>query len=83
MAGLTLSRDSVNESSDRWHAITAGFLGWTLDAFDFFVVIFLFDVLAQHFHVTRGAIVLSVTGTLGPSHVCQSGASPPVSASKA
>jgi SHS family lactate transporter-like MFS transporter len=48
----------------RWHAVTAGFLGWTLDAFDFFVVVFLFDVLAQHFHVTKADIVLSVTGTL-------------------
>jgi MFS transporter, SHS family, lactate transporter len=51
-------------SSNRWHAVTAGFLGWTLDAFDFFVVIFLFDTLAQHFHVSKADIVLSVTGTL-------------------
>jgi len=42
----------------------AGFLGWTLDAFDFFVVIFLFDALAQQFHVSKAQIVLSVTGTL-------------------
>ena len=52
------------ESSDRWHAVTAGFLGWTLDAFDFFVVIFLFDVLAEHFHVRKADVVLSVTATL-------------------
>lgn len=52
------------QSSSRWHAVTAGFLGWTLDAFDFFVVIFLFDVLAQHFRVSKADIVLSVTGTL-------------------
>lgn len=44
--------------------MTAGFLGWTLDAFDFFVVIFLFDVLAEHFHVRKADIVLSVTATL-------------------
>jgi len=30
------------------HAVLAGFLGWTLDAFDFFVVVFLLDVLAAH-----------------------------------
>ena len=42
----------------------AGFLGWTLDAFDFFVVIFLFDTLAAHFHVPKRDIVLSVTATL-------------------
>src|SRR5271165_3547823 len=52
------------KSSDRWHAVTAGFLGWTLDAFDFFVVIFLFDTLAAHFHVSKAEIVLSVTATL-------------------
>jgi len=50
--------------TDRWHAMGAGFLGWTLDAFDFFVVIFLFDTLAEHFHVPKRDIVLSVTATL-------------------
>jgi SHS family lactate transporter-like MFS transporter len=49
---------------DRWHAMGAGFLGWTLDAFDFFVVIFLFDTLAEKFHVPKRDIVLSVTATL-------------------
>ncbi len=53
-----------SSSSDRFHAMGAGFLGWTLDAFDFFVVIFLFDTLAAHFHVSKAAIVLSVTLTL-------------------
>jgi len=62
MADLTTPR--VAGSFDRWHAVTAGFLGWTLDAFDFFVVIFLFDILAQHFHVSKADIILSVTGTL-------------------
>ena len=61
---MTVTRDDGNESSARWHAVTAGFLGWTLDAFDFFVVIFLFDVLAEHFHVKKSDIVLSVTATL-------------------
>jgi len=30
----------------RGYAIAAGILGWTLDAFDFFVVVFLVDTLA-------------------------------------
>jgi MFS transporter, SHS family, lactate transporter len=51
-------------ASDRWHAMGAGFLGWTLDAFDFFVVIFLFDTLAAHFQVSKRDIVLTVTATL-------------------
>ncbi len=45
-------------------AVFASFLGWTLDAFDFFVVIFLLDVLAAHFHVPKRDIVLTITATL-------------------
>ena len=45
-------------------AVLAGFLGWTLDAFDFFVVVFLIDTLAQHFHVPKKDIVLTMTATL-------------------
>src|SRR5580765_2081134 len=46
------------------HAVLAGFLGWTLDAFDFFVVVFLFDTLAHQFGVTKKEIVLTTTVTL-------------------
>jgi SHS family lactate transporter-like MFS transporter len=50
--------------SDQWHAVTASFLGWTLDAFDFFVLVFLVDILAAQFHVTKAAIVWTLTATL-------------------
>src|SRR5580693_8528370 len=46
------------------HAVLAGFLGWTLDAFDFFVVVFLIDTLAHQFGVTKKEIVLTTTATL-------------------
>ena len=46
------------------HAVAAGFLGWTLDAFDFFVVIFMLDVLAARFAVPKAAIVATLTATL-------------------
>jgi SHS family lactate transporter-like MFS transporter len=59
-----LSGEELQTNSNRWHAMGAGFLGWTLDAFDFFVVIFLFDTLAVHFHVPKRDVVLSVTATL-------------------
>ena len=55
---------TVSKPSDRWHAMSAGFLGWTLDAFDFFVVIFLLDTLSAHFHVSKAAVVGSITATL-------------------
>jgi SHS family lactate transporter-like MFS transporter len=57
-SGLPLSR------ADQWHAVTASFLGWTLDAFDFFVLVFLVDTLAVQFHVTKSAIVWTLTATL-------------------
>jgi MFS transporter, SHS family, lactate transporter len=46
------------------HAVLAGFLGWTLDAFDFFVVVFLIDTLSHQFGVTKKEIVLTTTATL-------------------
>jgi len=46
------------------HAVLAGFLGWTLDAFDFFIVVFLFDRLAAQFGVSKKDIVLTTTVTL-------------------
>jgi len=44
--------------------VLAGFLGWTLDAFDFFVIVFLYDTLAQQFGVTKKAIVFTTLATL-------------------
>jgi SHS family lactate transporter-like MFS transporter len=46
------------------HAVLAGFLGWMLDAFDFFVVVFLFDALSRQFGVSKKEIVLTTTVTL-------------------
>jgi SHS family lactate transporter-like MFS transporter len=51
-------------TSDRWHAVSAGFLGWTLDAFDFFVLVFLVDTLARQFHVSTEKIIFTTTATL-------------------
>ena len=50
--------------SDQVHAVTASFLGWTLDAFDFFVIVFLVDTLAAQFHVPASKIILTITATL-------------------
>jgi len=50
--------------SDQWHAVTASFLGWTLDAFDFFVLVFLVDTLTNQFHVQKKDIVWTLTATL-------------------
>src|SRR5580693_2131691 len=57
--------DSIERASPgAHHAVLAGFLGWTLDAFDFFIVVFLFDTLAHQFGVSKKEIVLTTTATL-------------------
>src|SRR5690349_21211385 len=62
---MTSTHQSLAPSeSGHWHAVTASFLGWTLDAFDFFVVVFLMDTLAAQFHVEKSAIVATLAYTL-------------------
>ena len=50
--------------SDHRAAVLAAFLGWTLDAFDFFLVVFALTAIAREFGTTDAAIALSITVTL-------------------
>ncbi len=50
--------------SDHWAALIASFLGWTLDAFDFFLVAFCLTSIAKEFHQTDKAIAFSISITL-------------------
>src|SRR6266516_6857426 len=46
-------------------ALFAGFLGWTLDAFDFFLVVVTLTAIAKEFHRPVEDIALSLALTLG------------------
>jgi len=46
------------------NAILAGFLGWTLDAFDFFILTFVLAPIAKEFGQTIPAIALTITASL-------------------
>jgi SHS family lactate transporter-like MFS transporter len=59
-----LTTPSEPQSSRAWHSVSAGFLGWMLDAFDFFVLVFLVDTLAKQFQVSKGQMVFTLTATL-------------------
>jgi SHS family lactate transporter-like MFS transporter len=56
--------DLQKPTKSAFHAVAASFMGWTLDAFDFFVVVFLYDTLAAQFHVSKAAIIATVSWTL-------------------
>ncbi|MBZ5663706.1 MAG: MFS transporter [Acidobacteriia bacterium] len=45
-------------------AVFAGFLGWTLDAFDFFLVVLSLTAIAKEFHRSDAEIAFSITLTL-------------------
>ncbi|MGH9618001.1 MAG: MFS transporter, partial [Acidobacteriaceae bacterium] len=56
---------SIEPETKGWtFAVGSGLLGWVLDAFDFFVVVFLFDTLAARFHVSKASVVYTLTLTL-------------------
>jgi SHS family lactate transporter-like MFS transporter len=50
--------------SGQFHAVTASYLGWMLDALDFFIVTFMLDTLADAFHVSKAKIVATLMITL-------------------
>src|SRR5205809_3851678 len=50
--------------TDRRAAVTAGFLGWTLDAFDFFLVVMTLTAIAKDFGRSDADIAFSLTLTL-------------------
>ncbi|MGH9558901.1 MAG: MFS transporter, partial [Bryobacteraceae bacterium] len=56
---------AANQSrSNARNAIAAGFLGWTFDAFDFFVLVFCFSAVAHDFGRSIPEIALTTMATL-------------------
>ena len=52
------------EKRNQRNALLAGFLGWTLDAFDFFILTFVLATVAEDFHKTIPEIALTLTASL-------------------
>ncbi|HWA91691.1 MAG TPA: MFS transporter [Rhizomicrobium sp.] len=46
------------------HVVAASYLGWTLDAFDFFLMVFVIKDVAAEFGVEREEVALAITLTL-------------------
>ena len=57
---LMTKEDKANQRN----AVLAGFLGWTLDAFDFFILTLILDDIAHAFGRSRPEIALAITVTL-------------------
>jgi MFS transporter, SHS family, lactate transporter len=61
---VQITDPTAKSKSNARHAVLAGFFGWTLDAFDFFVVVFLYDTLAHQFGVSKKDIIFTTFATL-------------------
>src|SRR2546429_9530065 len=67
MAGALMDDQGKHRApagDDHHAALIAGFLGWTLDAFDFFLVVIALTAIAKDFGKSDAAIALSITLTL-------------------
>jgi SHS family lactate transporter-like MFS transporter len=62
-APTTPDPQSAHRANQR-NALAAGFLGWTLDAFDFFVLAFVLAPVARDFRVSIPDIALTITASL-------------------
>jgi MFS transporter, SHS family, lactate transporter len=51
-------------NAQQWRAFIAAFLGWTLDAFDFFLVTFVVSRIATDFHRAIPEVAFAITITL-------------------
>src|SRR5437016_10710408 len=60
-APQTLSRA---QTRDNWNAVLASTIGWTLDSFDYFVVVMVLTEIAKDFGRTNAEVALTITITL-------------------
>src|SRR5579871_1258105 len=51
-------------SSEQKHVVAATFLGWTLDAFDFFLLVFVLKDIAAEFHTEIANVTIAILLTL-------------------
>src|SRR5690242_8831276 len=59
-----VATQSFTDRANQRNALIAGFLGWTLDAFDFFVLTYVLNDVARDLHRTRPDIALTLTASL-------------------
>jgi SHS family lactate transporter-like MFS transporter len=61
---MSLIADLKSLDSSQRSAIWASYLGWTLDAFDYFLMVFMFSAIAREFGTDVKAVTYAVFLTL-------------------
>src|SRR3989454_11634246 len=60
----TTVESSREQARDNWNAVIASTVGWTLDSFDYFIVVMVLTEIAKEFHRTNAEVALTITLTL-------------------
>jgi SHS family lactate transporter-like MFS transporter len=51
-------------TADQRNSFIAAMLGWTMDAFDYFIVVFVYADIAKTFHISKAEVAFVTTATL-------------------
>ncbi|CQD14459.1 MFS transporter, sialate:H+ symporter (SHS) family protein [Mycobacterium lentiflavum] len=51
-------------NADQRNSFIAAMLGWTMDAFDYFIVVFVYADIAKTFHISKAEVAFVTTATL-------------------
>src|SRR5947207_928183 len=54
----------LKRTRDNWNSVLASTIGWTLDSFDYFVVVMVLTEIAKDFGRTNAEVALTITITL-------------------
>ncbi len=64
-ANVTTQKPSKNKiTGDQRNSFIAAMLGWTMDAFDYFIVVFVYADIAKTFHISKTEVAFVTTATL-------------------
>jgi SHS family lactate transporter-like MFS transporter len=59
-----MTPEAPSRRSEQIHVVVASYLGWTLDAFDFFIMVFVLSDIAKEFGVGLTSVTVAITLTL-------------------
>ena len=58
------SKSGKKLTGDQRNSFIAAMLGWTMDAFDYFIVVFVYADIAKTFHISKAEVAFITTATL-------------------
>ncbi len=62
---VTTQKPAENKiTGDQRNSFIAAMLGWTMDAFDYFIVVFVYADIAKTFHISKAEVAFVTTATL-------------------